>query len=111
MNLQIHNVISDLTGVTGLAILDAILADERDPQKLAALKDHRIKASRDLIARSLHGDWRAEHLFVVQQALGTWRHYQNLIDQCDQQIQQTLARLDSKADGNPPGAAARQTPA
>lgn len=98
MNLQIHNVISDLTGVTGLAILDAILAGERDPQKLAALKDHRIKASRDLIARSLHGDWRTEHLFVMQQALSTWRHYQNLIDQCDQQTQQTLARFDSKTD-------------
>lgn len=101
MNLQLHNVISDLTGVTGLAILDAILAGERDPQKLAALKDHRIKASRDLIARSLQGDWRAEHLFVMQQALSTWRHYQILIDQCDQQIQQTLARFDSKKDLQP----------
>lgn len=101
MNLQIHNVISDLTGVTGLAILDAILAGERDPQKLAALKDHRIKASRDLIARSLQGDWRVEQLFVMQQALSTWRHYQNLIDQCDEQIQQTLARLDGKTDLQP----------
>jgi transposase len=98
MNLQVHHVISDLTGVTGLAILDAILAGERDPQKLAALKDHRIKASRDLIARSLQGDWRAEHLFVMQQALSTWRHYQNLIDQCDQHLQQTLARLDGQTD-------------
>ncbi|MGB7746024.1 MAG: IS110 family transposase, partial [Verrucomicrobiia bacterium] len=98
MNLQIHNVISDLTGVTGLAILDAILAGERDPQKLAALKDHRIKASRDTIARSLHGDWRPEHLFVIQQALDTWRHYQKLIAQCDQQIQQLLARFDSQLD-------------
>jgi transposase len=98
MNLQIHNVISDLTGVTGLAILDAILAGERDPQKLAALKDHRIKASRDTLARSLHGDWRPEHLFVIQQALDTWRHYQKLIAQCDQQIQQNLARFDSKVD-------------
>jgi transposase len=102
MNIQIHNVISDLTGVTGLAILDAILAGERDPQKLAALKDHRIKASRNLIARSLQGDWRAEHLFVVQQALSTWRHYQSLIEQCDDQIQQTLARFDSKTDLNTP---------
>ena len=98
MNLQIHNVISDLTGVTGLAILDALLAGERDPQKLAALKDHRIKASRDTIARSLHGDWRPEHLFVIQQALDTWRHYQKLIGQCDEQIQQQMARFDSKVD-------------
>jgi len=98
MNLQIHNVISDLTGVTGLAILEAILAGERDPQKLAALKDHRIKASRDTIARSLQGDWRPEHLFVIQQALATWRHYQKLIAQCDDQIQRLLARFDSKLD-------------
>jgi hypothetical protein len=52
MNLQIRNVISDLTGITGLAILQAILAGERDPQKLAALKDHRIKASRDTLAHA-----------------------------------------------------------
>ena len=100
MNLQIHNVISDLTGVTGLAILDAILAGERNPQKLAALKDHRIKASLDTIARSLHGDWRPEFLFVIQQALDTWRHYQKLIAQCDRQIQQMLARFDSKVNLN-----------
>jgi len=98
MNLQIHNVISDLTGVTGLAILDAILAGEREPQKLAALKDHRIKASRETIARSLHGDWRTEHLFIIQQALDTWRHYQKLIGQCDEQIQQQMASFDSKVD-------------
>jgi len=98
MNLQIHNVITDLTGVTGLAILEAILAGERDPQKLAALKDCRIKASHDTLARSLQGDWRPEHLFVLQQALETWRHYQKLIGQCDEQIQQLLARFDSKLD-------------
>jgi transposase len=98
MNLQIHNVISDLTGVTGLAILEAILAGERDPQKLAALKDHRIKASRDTLARSLHGDWRTEHLFVIQQALDTWRHYQKLIGQCDDQVQRQMAQFDSKID-------------
>lgn len=96
MNLQIHNVISDLTGVTGLAILEALLQGERDPQKLAALKDHRIKASRDTIARSLQGDWRAEHLFVLQQALATWKHYQHLITECDAQIEKELARLETQ---------------
>lgn len=98
MNLQLYNVISDLTGLTGLASRDAILAGERDPQKLAALKDHRIKASRDTIVRSLHGHWQDEHLFVLQQALDTWRHYQKLISQCDEQIQQQLARFDSQVD-------------
>jgi transposase len=96
MNLQLQNVISDLTGLTGLSILEAILSGERDAQKLAALKDHRIKASRDVIARSLQGDWRAEHLFVLQQALDTWKHYQHLIAQCDEQIQKDLAAFESK---------------
>jgi len=98
MNLQIHNVISDITGATGLLILQAILAGERDPQMLAALKDHRVKASHDQIARSLQGDWRPEHLFVLQQALDSWQHYQQLILACDRQIQSALARLDSKID-------------
>jgi len=101
MNLQLHNVLSDLTGVTGLCILEAILEGERDPQKLAALKDHRIKASRDTLARSLQGDWRAEHLFVLQQALDTWRHYQQLIARCDAQIQKDLARFETKTPAHP----------
>ena len=101
MNLQIHNVITDLTGVTGLAILQAILSGERDPQKLAALKDHRIKASRDTIARSLCGDWRCEHLFVLRQALDTWQHYQRLITQCDQQIETDLATFAGKPAAQP----------
>jgi transposase len=96
MNIQIQHVITDLTGVTGLSILEAILKGERDAQKLAALKDHRIKASADTIARSLQGDWRAEHLFVLQQALDTWKHYQQLILQCDQQIEKDLAAFESK---------------
>ena len=101
MNLQIHNVISDITGTTGLLILEAILDGERDAQKLAALKDHRIKASRDTIARSLQGDWRGEHLFVLEQALATWKHYQRLIAGCDEQIEKDLARFEAKATGNP----------
>jgi transposase len=106
MNIQIHNVISDLTGITGLLILRAILAGERDPQKLAALKDHRIKASRDTIARSLQGDWRPEHLFVLQQTFHTWEHYQHLITQCDEQIQKDLAAFDTQppAHSLPPSA-------
>ena len=101
MNLQLQHVITDLTGVTGLAILQAILDGERDAQKLAALKDHRIKASADTIARSLQGDWRAEHLFVLEQALCTWQHYQHLIGACDAQIEKDLARLETKTSAHP----------
>ena len=98
MNVQIHNVISDIVGVTGLAILDAVLAGERDGQKLAQLKDHRIKASGDTIARSLVGDWRAEHLFALRQALATWRHYQQLITECDEATARALAGFESRVD-------------
>jgi transposase len=104
MNVQIHNVISDLVGVTGLLILEAILQGERDGQKLAALKNHHIKASKDTIARSLQGDWRPEHLFALRQAVATWRHYQHLMAECDAEIQRLLATLASKVNvtENPP---------
>lgn len=98
MNVQLHHVISDLTGVTGQAILTAVLAGERDPQKLAALKDHRIKASRDVIAKSLQGDWRAEHLFTLQQTHALWLQHQTLITACDAQIEAMLQAFDAKAD-------------
>jgi len=98
MNVQLHHVISDLTGVTGQAILQAILAGERDPQTLAALKDHRIKASRDVIAKSLRGDWRAEHLFTLQQTHALWQQHQTLIAGCDAQIQAMLQAFDARAD-------------
>jgi transposase len=98
MNLQLHNVLSDLTGKTGLAILDAILAGERDTHKLAALKDRRIKASHETIAKSLEGTYRPEHLFVLKQALGAYRYYQQLISECDQEIEKALADFDARVD-------------
>ena len=64
MNLQLHHVISDITGQTGLAIVGAILAGERDPWVLAKLRNERIKASKEVIAKSVVGDYRAEHLFT-----------------------------------------------
>lgn len=96
MNVQLQHVISDLTGVTGQAILQAILAGERDPQKLAARKDHRIKASRDVIARSLQGDWRAEHLFTLKQTHTLWQQHQALITECDQEIATLLQAFDAR---------------
>lgn len=73
MNLQIHHVISDLAGTTGLAIVDAILAGERDLAKLAKLRDGRIRASEETIMKSLVGDYREEHLFVLRQSLESYR--------------------------------------
>ena len=93
MNIHVHHAISDLTGITGMAITDAILGGERDPARLAALADRRIKASRDTMIKALQGDWRPEHLFTLQQARQTYAHYQQLLDRCDQQIQAAIRAL------------------
>lgn len=88
MNLQLHHVISDIVGQTGLAIIDAILAGERDPLVLAKLRNERIKATEEVIAKSLVGDYRHEHVFTLRQSLGAYRHYQQLIEDCDREIRQ-----------------------
>lgn len=95
MNLQLHNVISDITGVTGLRILDAILEGERDPQVLSKLRDKRMKVSEKIIAKSLEGDYYREHLFTLRQALETYRHYQKLILGCDNEIMKMLKDIDN----------------
>jgi len=90
MNLQLHHVISDITGLTGLAIIDAILGGERNPFTLAKLRHDRIKASEEVIAKSLVGDYRIEHLFTLRQSLTAYRSYQHLIDDCDREIRRCL---------------------
>lgn len=98
MNLQLHRVVSDITGLTGLKIIRAMLAGERNPQTLASLKDGRIRSSTEEIAAALTGDYRAEHLFVLQQELQLYQMYQQQIAQCDQQIEAYLASLDSQVE-------------
>jgi transposase len=98
MNLQLHHVISNINGLTGMAIVESILAGERDPQVLARLRDPRIKATPDTIAKSLVGDYRREHLFTLRQSLEAYRHYQKLIAACDTEIEHYLATFESKAD-------------
>jgi len=98
MNLQLHHALSDLTGQSGLAIVDAILAGERSPEKLAELCDVRVKASRETVAKALIGDYRREHLFTLKQSLAAYRHYQDLLTACDQEIQQYLQEFDSRID-------------
>lgn len=98
MNLQLHHVISDLTGKTGLAILDALLGGERDPNRLATLRDFRVKADEQTIAKALVGDWRPEHLFTLRQALCAYRHYQQLITECDQEIERLLQAFETRVD-------------
>lgn len=90
MNLQLHHVISDIVGQTGLAIVDAILEGERDPYALAKLRNERIKASEEVIAKSLVGDYRAEHLFTLRQSLAAYRSYRKMVDDCDREIRRYL---------------------
>lgn len=98
MNLQLHHVISDVTGTTGLAIIDAILAGERDGNQLAELRDPRIRATKETIAKSLVGDYRPEHLFTLKQSVDLFRQYQKEITACESEIQRFLKILESKAD-------------
>jgi len=98
MNLQIHHVISDLAGTTGLAIVDAILPGERDLAKLAQLRDWCIRASEETIIKSLVGDYREEHLFTLRQSLQSYRHYQHLIQEVDGQVKQMMRRLPGRVD-------------
>src|SRR5499427_3338827 len=90
MNIQLANVISDLSGVTGQLIVRAIVDGERDPWKLAELSHPRIHASRAEIAKSLEGTWRPELIFVLQQELEMYDIYQRRIAECDQQLQKHL---------------------
>jgi len=91
MNIQLANVISDLSGVTGQLIVRAIIDGERDPWKLAELSHPRIQASRAEIAKSLEGTWRPELIFVLQQELEMYDIYQRRMAECDQQLQKHLA--------------------
>lgn len=96
MNLHLHQVLSDLTGVSGLKILKAIVAGERDPDKLAALKHERVRKSEGEIAAALSGDYRAEHVFVLAQELALYESYQQQIAACDAQIEDYLNQLPTQ---------------
>ena len=98
MNVQFQHVISDLTGLTGLAVLDAIVAGERNPEVLARLRDPRIKASEDTIRKSLEGNWRAEHILALKQRLSLYRSHRDLIDECDKEIEKLVAAFAPRVD-------------
>jgi transposase len=94
MNVHLHHAVSDLVGETGLRIVDAILAGQRDPKQLVQLRDEQCrKTSSAELEKALQGDWRPEHLFVLGQGLETYRHYLKQVAQCDEQIQEALAQV------------------
>ncbi len=109
MNVQLMNVVSDIVGKTGQRIIRAILAGERDGQSLARLKDGRIRASEEEIAQALQGNWRAEHLFSLKQAVALFDAYGERLRECDQQLEAMLGRYPSQVDH--PGPAKPGTPA
>lgn len=97
MNVQLSNVISDIAGKTGLDIVRAIVAGERDPHKLAQLRNYRVRASEATIAKSLMGNWREEHLFCLAQALKLFDTHQVLIEEADAKIAVLLERMHCHA--------------
>jgi hypothetical protein len=103
MNVQIANVISDISGTTGMAILNAILAGERDRSRLAELADPRIKAGKEEIAKSLEGNWRPELLFILGQQMRIYGAFQQRIRECDEAIEAHLKTLEDLEDKAEPG--------
>jgi transposase len=98
MNLQLEHVLSDITGTTGLAIVDAIIAGERDSKELFRLRDPRVKASSDVIEKSLCGNWREEHLFTLGQSRQFHRFYQEQIVICETNIERLLQEFAPRLD-------------
>ena len=104
MNVQIHHVLSDITGKSGLAILDAIVEGKRDPEYLADLADGRIHAERQTVVKSLIGNYRSEHLFTLRQSLQAFRQYQQMVADCDREMEQHMGQLPDHPGGGPPPA-------
>jgi hypothetical protein len=113
MHLHLHHVISDVTGVTGMRIIRAIVAGERDPQTLATYRDYRIQSSEDTIAKALEGDDRPEHVFTLTQSLALYDFTHQQIAACDQEIERVLSTFESLVNPDahplpPPTTAHRQ---
>jgi transposase len=97
MNMQLHNALSDIAGATGQAIIRALLAGERDPKTLAALRDRRCMASEEQIVHSLQGVWKPDVLFELQQAVDAYDFYRQQMAKCDEQLKQYLALLPARS--------------
>jgi hypothetical protein len=101
MNLKLTQVVRDITGATGMAILKAIVAGERDPQRLAKLRNAHCHHDEADIAKALQGTWRAEHLFALQQAIALYDFYHQQVTLCDQQIKAHLETFADISAGQP----------
>jgi transposase len=99
MNVKLAVVVADITGVTGMAIIKAILQGQRDPLKLAKLRNDKCKHTEAEIARALYGTWRAEHLFELKQAVALYEFYQERLRECDVQLEAHLRTFEDKSGG------------
>jgi transposase len=98
MNLQLHKVFSNLTGVTGMNIIRAIIAGERDREKLALMREPGVKNTPETIAKALEGDYRQEHLFALKQSVELYDFYHRQIEACDREIERYLHTFEAKVD-------------
>ena len=96
MNIHIHHVIDDVMGVTGRAIIEAILGGERDPHRLAALRNHRIKADERTVAESLEGAWCEESLLIIAQEYATCEHLRGQVAVCDEKLMELSRKLPAR---------------
>ena len=104
MNVQLHKVIADTTGATGLRILRAIVAGERDPAVLASYRRENMKHTEETFIKALTGNYQPEHLFTLKQALACYDFFQQQIAECDQQLQACLATVEAREPLTPPEA-------
>jgi transposase len=102
MNLRLSNVVSDITGVTGTRIIKAILKGERDPQILASYRTEECKNSAAVIAASLLGNYRAEHLFALRQAFELYEIYQEKLKECERELMKVVQQRPHKTEAEPP---------
>ncbi|OJH32112.1 Transposase IS116/IS110/IS902 family protein [Wolbachia endosymbiont of Armadillidium vulgare] len=98
MNIQLHKAISDINGVTGIRIIEAIIEGERDPEKLAELRDGRIRNDKSTIVKALTGDYREEHLFTLKQEYEAYTFFQEQIKECDRSVESYYKTFETKSD-------------
>jgi hypothetical protein len=101
MNIKLNQVISDITGVTGMKIIRAIISGERNPLKLARMRNPRCNNSEATISKALQGNWRSEHIFALQQAVELYDFYKKKIIACESRIQRHLESFDDRSNGTP----------
>jgi transposase len=105
MNIKLHTVIRDITGKTGLRIVEAIIAGEREPKNFLVHVEPGIRAGHQTILKSLEGNWRSEHLFILAECYKSYCYYKERIAACDQEIERRLQDYQSEVatDGRPAG--------